>query len=152
MDSSYNFRNSQPYTPGSAPASLPLVSVYSLRAILAVTVLTNVFSGFVVSAINWSRLEAADKARTHIIIGAVVFLAIALGIALVPGASAGLLLANIAGGYYLKKQTEEDIAADANTKQVEYANAWGAVGIGLACIVVLVVVVVAPSAVLPHNS
>lgn len=151
MASSYNF-NSQPYVPGSAPQSLPLVSVYSPKAVFLVTLLTNVLGGFIVSAINWSRLESAAKARTHIIIGAIVFVALAIGLVLVPSASFVVLLVNLACAFYLRKQTEDDIAEDANIKQVEYANGWGAVGIGLASAVALIVVVAVLGAVMPHSS
>lgn len=119
-------------------AALPSVSVYSADAVFWVTFLINVLAGFVVSAINWSRLESHARARVHIIIGAVLFVGLAVLIAWLQIGLVLLLPINLAAAWYLRNQTQNDIYADAGvTRRIETANAWSAVGIGIGSAIVM---------------
>ena len=150
MDKSLNARaDDSRLAEPSGPEDLPLVSVYTPNAVFWTTFLLSLLGGFVVSAINWSRLESPGKARGHIIIGAVVFIGLSVLVAAFPTVAFLVLLINLGAAWYLRTQTQSDIIEDAGvTRRIEHANAWGAVGIGVACAVVMGILSVALHAVM----
>lgn len=138
-------------------ASVRQVSVFSPKAIFLVTFLMNVLGGFVLSAINWSRLESPSKARLHVAIGAVIFIGVAVLIAALPIGTYVVLLINLCVAFYLRNATQEDIDAQdviyaqkgpASAKNIEIINGWAAVGIGVLGTVAMLVLVLLLSTVM----
>ncbi len=101
----------------------------------------NVLGGFILSAINRSRLESPAKARTHVIIGAIIFIGLAALIAWAPVGSFVVLLINLAVAFYLRSATQKDLDEDAGRLRVDYINGWAAFGIGLAGTVGMLILV-----------
>jgi hypothetical protein len=125
-------------TETSGSSALPLVSVFSPTAVFWVAFLMNLLGGFILSALNWSRLESPAKARAHVAVGGIVFIGLTVLIARAPISATVVLLINLVGAFYLRRATQTDIADEEGvTKRVDIINGWAAFGIGLLCALVM---------------